>query len=87
MKDGYKGLLQLKHDYYGGSKVDNAFKSSQSYNRNSGNELSPRMKICPSLGQEIYFSCSQISIHWQFYGLNRSTPSSRPLLTTRSCSR
>ena len=32
LKDGYKSLLQLKHDFYGGSKVDSAFKSLQSYN-------------------------------------------------------
>ena len=25
LKDGYKNLLQIKHDFYGGSKVDNAF--------------------------------------------------------------
>ena len=42
LKDGYKSLLQLKHDFYNGAKVDNnAFKSFQT---------------CLSLGrdQEIY---------------------------------
>ena len=31
-KDEHKSLLQLRHDFYGGSKVDNTFKRFQFYN-------------------------------------------------------